>query len=206
MKYQPLVVDAEHRVLAVTPERKHLLWLVEGECDCQLVLGCHELSDADLADLKANPWNWSYKPSLIQHNLVKADNIAVKDRSTLLQNKLWAYYEVLNIINYARVRISPVVNQQDLVYLEKERQARLVKNGITEDCQMVRDFADFASCTLNQAAEQILFKAELARDAYSNTERLRMHYLRDLRNCKTLDEIKQLKDRMFRESWLNVLL
>lgn len=206
MKYQPLVVDAEHRVLAVTPERKHLLWLVEGECDCQLVLGCHELSDADVADLKANPWNWSYKPSLMQHNLVKADNSAVKERSLLLQNKLWAYYEVLNIINYARVRVSPVVNQQDVVYLEKERQARLVKNGITEDCQMVRDYADFASCTLNQAAEQILFKAELARDAYANTERLRMHYLRDLRNSKTLDEIKQLKDRMFRESWLNVLL
>ncbi len=206
MKYQPLIVDSDYRVLAVTPERKHLLWLVEGESDCQLVLGVHELSDADIADLRASPWKWTYKPSLMQHNIIKADDESVKERSLMLQNKLWAYYEVLNLINYARVRISPVVNQQDLVYLEKERQARLVKNGITEDCQMVRDYADFASCTLVQAAEQILFKAELARDNYANTERLRMQYLRELRKCKTLEEIKQLKDRMFRESWLNVLL
>lgn len=206
MKYQPLIVDTEYRVLAVTPERKHLLWLVEGECDCQLVLGIHELGDADLADLKAHPWNWSYKPSLMQNNLVKTNNEVVKDRSLLMQNKLWAYYDVLGIINYARVRISPVVNQQDLVYLEKERQARLVRNGLTEDCQMVKDYAEFASCTLTQAADQILFKAELAKDTYANTERLRMQYLRDLRNCTSLTEIKELKDRMHRESWLNVLL
>jgi hypothetical protein len=206
MKYQPLIVDSDYRVLAVTPERKHLLWLVEGECDCQLVLGVHELSKEDLADLLAHPWNWSYKPSSMQNNLVKSPNDNVKERSLMLQNKLWAYYDVLTIINYARVRVSPVVNQQDLVYLEKERQARQVRFGITDDCQMVRDYADFANCTLTQAAEQILFKAELARDTYANTERLRMEYLRDLRKCNTLDEIKQLKDKMFRESWLNVLL
>ena len=206
MKYQPLIVDSDYRVLAVTPERKHLLWLVEGECDCQLVLGVHELSKEDLADLLAHPWNWSYKPSSMQNNLVKSPNDNVKERSLMLQNKLWAYYDVLTIINYARVRVSPVVNQQDLVYLEKERQARQVRFGITDDCQMVRDYADFANCTLAQAAEQILFKAELARDTYANTERLRMEYLRDLRQCNTLDEIKQLKDKMFRESWLNVLL
>ena len=162
MKYQPLIVDSDYRVLAVTPERKHLLWLVEGECDCQLVLGVHELSKEDLADLLAHPWNWSYKPSSMQNNLVKSPNDNVKERSLMLQNKLWAYYDVLTIINYARVRVSPVVNQQDLVYLEKERQARQVRFGITDDCQMVRDYADFANCTLAQAAEQILFKAELA--------------------------------------------
>lgn len=206
MIYQPLVVDSEYRVLAVTPERKHLLWLVEGECDCQLVLGIHELNNTDIESLKAKPWEWMYKPSLMANNLVRATGEEVKARSQLLQNKLWAYYEILNIINYARAKISPVVNQQDLVYLEKERQARLVCAGDVSDCTMVTDFANIESCTLEQAANQIVFKAELAKDVYTNTERLRMLYLRDLRKCTTKEEIQSLKDKIYRESWLNVLL
>jgi hypothetical protein len=206
MIYQPIITDSEYRILAVTPERKHLLWLVEGECDCQLYLASGDLSTAELESLKSRPWEWVYKPSLMKNNLVKLGGEEVKDRSQFLQNKLGAYYEVLTLINYARAKISPVVNQQDLVYLEKERQARLIRNGVTSDCQMVMDYAHFNNCTLEQAAEQILFKAELAKDVYTNTERLRMSYLRDLRKSTTADEIKILKDKMYRESWLNVLL
>jgi hypothetical protein len=142
----------------------------------------------------------------MSNNLVYVGGEEVKARSQFLQLKLWAYYDILSLINYARARISPVVNQQDLVYLEKERQARLVRNGVTSDCQMVIDFAHFNSCTLEEAANQILFKAELAKDVYTNTERLRMSYLRDLRTCTTQEQIQTLKDKMHRESWLNVLL
>jgi hypothetical protein len=203
---QPIITDSEYRVLVVTPERKHLLWLVEGECDCQLYQANGDLSTAELESLKARPWEWVYKPSQMSNNLVKTGGTDVMVRSQFLQQKLWAYYDILNLINYARARVSPVVNQQDMVYLEKERQARLVRNGITEDCQMVKDYAEFASCTLTQAADQILFKAELARDSYANTERLRMSYLRDLRKCTSVEEIQTVRDRMHRESWLNVLL
>lgn len=203
---QPIITDSEYRILAVTPDRKHLLWLVEGECDCQLYQANGDLSTAELESLKARPWEWVYKPSLMTNNLVKAGGEEVKARSQFLQLKLWAYYDVLNLINYARAKVTPVVNQQDLVYLEKERQARLVRNGVTTDCQMVIDYAHFNLCTLEQAANQILFKAELTKDVYTNTERLRMLYLRDLRKATTAEEIQTIKDKMHRESWLNVLL
>lgn len=203
---QPIITDSEYRVLVVTPERKHLLWLVEGECDCQMYQANGELSTAELESLKARPWEWIYKPSQMNNNLVHVGNKDVMDRSQFLQQKLWAYYDILGLINYARAKVTPVLNQQDLVYLEKERQARQVRFGITDDCQMVKDYAEFENCTLAQAAEQILFKAELARDVYANTERLRMSYLRDLRKSTTLQEIQTIKDRMHRESWLNVLL
>lgn len=203
---QPIVTDAEYRILAVTPERKHLLWLVEGECDCQLYQANGDLSTAELESLKARPWEWIYKPSMMNNNLVHVGGDAVKERSQFLQFKMWAYYDILTLINYARTKVSPVINQQDMVYLEKERQARLVVNDDVSDCQLVKDFADFASCTLIQAANQILFKAELTKDVYTNTERLRMLYLRDLRACTNTEQIQTLKDRMHRESWLNVLL
>ena len=203
---QPIITDSEYRVLVVTPERKHLLWLVEAECDCQMYQASGDLSTNELENLKARPWEWVYKPSLMTNNLVHVGGTSVMERSQFLQQKLWVYYDILSLLNYARARVSPVLNQQDMVYLEKERQARLVREGNTTDCQMVRDYADFAGCSLIQAADQILFKAELTRDVYANTERLRMTYLRDLRNCSNTEDIITLKDRMHRESWLNVLL
>lgn len=213
MKYQPVLTDSEYRVLVVTPERKHLIWLSEGECDGQLFTAVHNLPPDQLSQLTSEPWAWCYKPSKQVDNLERNDNYSQehKMRSLFLRDKLITYYDITNRINFARVKTSPLLDSQSLVYEEKYRQARLFvdsgySDSVLHDIPMVLDYADLDSCDARQAANQIVLKHQMMMDHLARTERLRIKFLRELREINTAESLTALKEKMHKEIWLNVLL
>lgn len=213
MKYQPVLTDSEYRVLVATPERKHLIWLSEGECDGQLFTAVHNISQDGLQKMLSEPWAWRYKPSKPQDNLVRDDNFSFehKQRSIFLRDKLTVYYDITNRINFARIKTSQLLDMQPFVYEEKYRQAKMyIDSNYSEEClheiPMVLDYAEIDGCDARQAAHQIVLKREMTLDHLARTERMRLKFLRELRTVNDASGLTALKEKMHKEIWLNVLL
>jgi len=213
MKYQPVLTDSDYRILVVTPERKHLIWLSEGECDSQLFTAVHDMNAEKLAKVQAEPWAWQYKPSKQQHNIEPNPNYSQehKNRSIFLRDKLSIYYDITNRINFARIKTSQLLDSQSIVYEEKYRQAKaFADSGYSDDLlheiPMVLDYAELDDCDARQAANQIILKYQMMMDHLARTERMRIKFLRELRTATEASELTALKEKMHKEIWLNVLL
>src|SRR5262249_28927737 len=86
-------------------------------------------------------------------------------RARLAAGKLDVIERITDNLNVARYKLRTGVDHQDVVYLNKRREAKKLRNSqydeeIVGDCPFVAQYADYANVSLQQATEDILLKAK----------------------------------------------
>src|SRR3989338_8984330 len=128
--------------------------------------------------------------------------LELRARSRLATAKCRAIAEIINTINTLRQPMRTDMTLQESVYLIKRMQAQAFKDA-NYDQKMVMEipyvvqYADLASISFKEAADNILFRAQLDDGYLAKTELLRLKYFDLVREASEPAQIpsimKQLK-------------
>jgi len=147
-------------------------------------------------------WEWNKKER--RFSARKPDDVTVelRARSRLATAKCRAIAEIINTINTLRQPMRTDMTLQESVYLIKRMQAQAFKDA-NYDQKMVMEipyvvqYADLASISFKEAADNILFRAQLDDGYLAKTELLRLKYFDLVREASEPAQIpsimKQLK-------------
>ncbi len=145
-------------------------------------------------------WMWD-KPN---RTLMPTPETVITDelraRSILATEKRNALVHITLSISNMRLNTGDGIRGQDIVYMEKRAEAeRFLKDSEARgQYPFVQQHAQLTSLGMEQAARDILFAAQRARETLLHTEGLRLTYFELLRNAKTVTEIHDAI-RRFRE-------
>lgn len=201
-----ILTNSMNRVIAHAPEKKHLYFINECFFDTHVYTG--DLDKELESQFKSNPSDFMLRGSKIVYS--PGENI--DQYRKFVEYKLWSYYDILTKINLARVRDIEICAGQAEVYKMKYDQAVLLRsvdydpNRLSDNVQMVLDYAELDNCTIEQAADQIILRYTMHLEMMTKTEWFRLKYMRLLKQANTAGEVKQVMDNMHKETFLNILL
>jgi hypothetical protein len=201
-----ILTTSLNRVLLSAPDKKHLYFVNECFFDTHVYTG--DLDKSLETQFKSNPSDFILRGSKIVYS--PGENIDALRK--FVEYKLWSYYDILTKINLARVKEVEVCAGQAEVYKMKYDQAVLLRNvdydpnRLSDNVQMVLDYAELDNCTVEQAADQIILQYTMHLEMMSKTEWFRIKYMRLLKDARTADEVKQVMDGLHKETFLNILL
>lgn len=131
-----------------------------------------------------------------------------QDASALVQAKVDTVYNMISSINEARMRAGTGTLLQETVYAKKREQARAFKDAGSNEADALQypyvlQYAELLGISLAQAADDILFKAQLDDDILAKTEWLRLKYLAKVRSAKTVADVAAIYTDFKRNYSLN---
>ena len=135
--------------------------------------------------------------------VIKNDNDFTYDElyyHHLVVEKAAAMDELLNRLNHYRRPNMNSVYMQDDIYFLKYTEALEVKksNNVNPfDFPLVNDYAMIAEIDIQQAADDIIFKHNLTRASLANSEALRMRYMRQLKDCQDIQQIRPILNNYY---------
>lgn len=148
--------------------------------------------------------DWCLKP--YRYSLARSGGLlpdeALLERSKLAIARINAIHRIIFQINRVRARIQTGLALQETVYLGKKMQAEQFKNTGYDESLLIKfpyvlQYADQASLSARQAADDIIFRASLDDAFLSKTEVLRMKYFDLVKNTVKLEEFPTLLSQFF---------
>lgn len=153
-------------------------------------------------------WAWDAPKRLFSKTRTKLINEKLLARSRFADHKKEAIEKIIIVINQARLssRINTV--SQEIIYFTKKTQAKAFKDSGYDDaliaqCPYILQYADYAGISLQQATDDILFKAKLDGDNLEKTELLRMKYFNKVRKATTSEELTAISSEFNLEARVN---
>ncbi len=133
---------------------------------------------------------------------------SILEKSRLARAKLDAINTMMTHLSAVRYKVFPGLVLQEFVYLTKRSQAQrfLDSDGdesTTLDVPYVVQYADLRGISTRQAAEDIVFKANMYDQILANTELLRLRYFGKVRSACTPEEMETILEEFTRDLYVN---
>lgn len=150
------------------------------------------------ADPRTYPeWSWVPDTRTFKRTNPVVVTEELRERAVFLQKKVDVIAYSIYWINRRRSKIDNGLFFQPFIYLEKERQAQLLKDAQFDERQSglapyVVAYAEECEITLREATEDILLQAQLDHEFLAKTEKLRLSIFRKIRAAKNLAELDEV--------------
>ncbi len=142
---------------------------------------------------------WGYKQKFHAFVRLQPHDVdpSLPARAKLAVARIEAVTQVIAEINWLRTKIGTGLAFQETIYLTKKMQAEKFKlSGYDESMLMsipyVVQYADLTNVSLREAADSILFNAELDDAFLSKTETLRLRYFDRIKRETESDKIPEI--------------
>ena len=145
-------------------------------------------------------WGWKAQKRTLERLEPHTVTEDLRTRSMLAIRRIGAISRVIAEINNVRSKIDTGLAFQETVYLTKRTQAERFRNSGYDETLLLEiphllQYANQASVTLKQAADDILFSANLDDAFLAKTESLRLKYFALIKNAQADAEFSEILDR-----------
>lgn len=153
-------------------------------------------------------WTWDATTRLFSKTNTKLMNKNLLERSRFADHKKFVIEKIIININKSRLSSRIIISSQEIVYWAKKTQAKAFKNSDYDDaligqCPYILQYADYAGISLQEAADDILFKAKLDDDKLEKTELLRIKYFNKVRKATSSEELTAIWEEFKLECRVN---
>jgi hypothetical protein len=126
-------------------------------------------------------WKWQNGSRTLIPTPAQFITDELRQRSALARQKCQALLEVGKVLEIARYPVWRELILQETIYLNKKAQAQKYKDHGYPENETVKypyvvQYAEFSGLPMREAAEEILFKAQLDDERLAKTELLRLKY------------------------------
>lgn len=200
--YSALVTAEKRALLVLSKNPATITFLAQNFDDTERLYYCNNpnyLKDFPLA--RADPATYpEYVFNLGTRLFVAKENVDDKLRalSALAVCKANVLQTLTFRFNILRFPVWRDLLMQDTVNAIRSRQAREFKQALERDesaalaFPFVKAYADHSQMSMEQAADEILFKAKLDEDFLCKSETLRLRYFNWLREAKDITEVNAI--------------
>ena len=154
-------------------------------------------------------WTWNYSRRTCTRTKENVLSRNLFGRSRLIDAQREIIGSMMQILAADRMSFSKNILYQDVIYSLKKNQATEFRNfGYDEKCIMdypfIVQYADFANLSMRQAADDIIFQAQLYENRLLRNEELRLKYFNAVKNMQVPQEglvlLKDLKRELYGNS------
>ncbi|MFZ2886928.1 MAG: hypothetical protein WA021_03860 [Minisyncoccia bacterium] len=146
---------------------------------------------------------WSWRGG----NNFRATNPAIitdemRKRAVFANKKLAIFAHAIYLMNRLRDKVHTGVHGQEMVYAQKREQAQAVKDVVGDKAvhaPYVVQHAEDTGLTLLQAADDILFQAQLDAEYLEKTERVRIALFKKIKRAQTARELDEIIRNYYRD-------
>ncbi len=145
--------------------------------------------------IRAYPeWSWDNSIRVFKKTNPAIITEDLRERAIFVAKKVAAITHAIVTTNLQRGKIATGLFLQDVIYSEKKKQAQSLKDGNFDKQSMAKapyvvQYADISRIPLQQAAEEILFRAQLDHEYLAKTEGVRLALFKKIKLAKTSNEI-----------------
>jgi hypothetical protein len=203
-----IAVDAgTNTVVAIGTQIPAIMFVRESLMDTVAYVGIvnPEVVEIRESDPRRYPeWSWDFRSREFSRTNTAIITEGMRARAVLAAKKAEVISRASYLINRARDKINPGLLFQETVYATKQKQAQLLRDAgfdetLAGSAPYVVQYADESGMSLQDAAEDILFQAQLFHEHLEKTERIRLALYRRIRRAKTPGELDEIMDRFQRE-------
>lgn len=207
LMYYSVIDSSNDTLIAISSYPPPVVLLAESMLDTIYV---HSMPAASVAVVRTVPprnypeWSWNYAKREFQRTNPAIITDDLRERAVFAARKAEILSQALYAINRQRDKIYMGLMIQETIYAEKEKQARMLKEarfdaGHAGMAPYVVQYADSAGLSLEQAAEEILFQAQLDRELLEKSERVRLLLFRKLKRATTEAELDEIMRTFYRD-------
>jgi hypothetical protein len=206
--YSALIDDTSAAVLCLTEQPSIAVTLAKSALNARVAYAVNWPNygiNFSLEDMRPwHLWAWDWEKRRFDRTPGAAVTPELKRRADLAAAKCEALREITYELSIARYPVWRGVLMQEYVYAKKRDQALAFFNaGYPEEQAMfypyVLQYADLVGMPLREAADEILFKANLDDEYLAKTELLRLKYFRLIRAATTPEEITPIVESFRRD-------
>lgn len=156
---------------------------------------------------KLPEWSWNQKDRVFVPTSPLALTESLRTKAYLARTKQEAITRIMRQITQARFKVTTGIEFQETVYLTKKQQAQAFKDAGYDESSILQypyvlQYADFAGMSLKEAADEILFKANLDDEYLASTELLRLKYFSKIRDVTSAEELRPILEEFHRDCYL----
>ncbi len=149
-------------------------------------------------------WSWDFRKRVFTRTNPAIVTDALRERAVLAAKKAEMISRAIYLINRARDKLNSGLLFQETIYAAKQQQAQLLRDaGYDTACAAsapyVVQYADETGMSLQEAAEDILFHAQLFHEHLQKTERMRLALFRRIKRAKTPLEVDGAMESFLRD-------
>jgi hypothetical protein len=149
-------------------------------------------------------WSWDIRTRTLTTTNPAVITEQMRERAVLAAKKGDMIFRATYLINRARDKVNTGLFFQETIYAAKERQARMLKDagfdeGLSASTPYVVQYAEETGMSLQDAAEDILFQAQLFHEHLEKTEKVRLALFGKIKRARTVQEVDEVMDRFHRE-------
>lgn len=142
-------------------------------------------------------WKYSFSSQLFSRKSVGNETSDLPARARLATVKRDALSTIMRYTNAVQVSLLRETLAQEVVYaLKRDEAMRFRDSGFNEKDVMeypfVFQYADFAGVSLQQAAEDIIFKAKLRNEQLAQSELVRLRHFSLIKSARSQDEVSKV--------------
>lgn len=136
-------------------------------------------------------WRWNSRARTFKRTNPANITEDMRRRAEIAQKKMHTILWAMLMINNLRQKVNSGLLLQETIYAEKERQARAFKESAFDESGLsqypyVIDFSQDASISPREAAEAILFQAQLDHEYLVKNEHIRTRLFTKIRTAATI--------------------
>ena len=202
------VVDAGNSTLvALAPEIPTVVHLRDSLMDTHYFV---DIESPDLVEIKAAgprmypEWSWDPRNRVFTRTNPAIITEQMRERAVLAAKKGEIISRATYLINRSRDKLNTGFLFQPSIYGKKQRQARILKTSGFDlkragSIHYVVQYAEESGMSLREAAEDILFQAQLCDEHLLKTEKVRLSLFGKIKRARTPEELDDIMERLQRE-------
>ena len=203
-----VVIDAGNNTLvAIGTQIPAIVFLRESFMDTIYDVGIvsPEVLQIKASDPRTYPeWSWDFANRVFTKTNPAIITKGMRERAVLAAKKGEIIFRASYVINRGRDKVNPGLLFQETIYATKQKQAQLLKDAgfdqtLAASAPYVVQYADESGMSLQDAAEDILFQAQLFHEHLEKTEKVRLALFRKIRRARTPAELDDIMERFQRE-------
>jgi hypothetical protein len=149
-------------------------------------------------------WSWDLRSRVFSKTNPVIVTEGMRERAVLAAKKGEIISRASYLINRARDKVNGGLFFQETIYATKQKQAQLLKDAgfdqtLAASAPYVVQHADESGMSLQEAAEDILFQAQLFHEHLEKTEKVRLALFRRIKRAKTPEELDEMMERFQRD-------
>jgi len=149
-------------------------------------------------------WSWDFGTRVFTKTNPAIITGGMRERAVLAAKKGEIISRASYVINRGRDKLNSGLFFQETIYATKQKQAQLLKDAgfdqtLAASAPYVVQYADESGMSLQDAAEEILFQAQLFHEHLEKTEKVRLALFRKIKRARTPGELDEIMERFQRE-------
>ncbi len=153
-------------------------------------------------------WSWDRRTRRFSRTNAVALTKELYAKAALARAKLHVTLDVMRQLSLVRRRVGTGIEFQDRVYMAKRLQAETFKRSGYDEADIleypyVLQYAELAGMPLREAADEIIFKANLSDQHLANTELMRLRYMRAIKAASKPEELTPILEAFRRDMYVN---